>query len=171
MPNRRQILAHSLFLALLMIASSGLTWAQSDYPSKPVKVIVAFPPGGTSDVMGRMVAEELGKLLRQPFVVENIGGVGGGRGVEILFEARAQQPVVVDIPEFAVEGGDLAPRVEGGNIPANEPLVHLGRTRPAGGGLGIARAPGVLLRGEESAGQKDKQCGEKWSHDLVRSVA
>jgi tripartite-type tricarboxylate transporter receptor subunit TctC len=82
MPNRRQSLAQSLFLALLMIASSGLTWAQSDYPSKPVKVIVAFPPGGTSDVMGRMVAEELGKLLRQPFVVENIGGVGGALGME-----------------------------------------------------------------------------------------
>jgi tripartite-type tricarboxylate transporter receptor subunit TctC len=65
-----------------MIASSGLTWAQSDYPSKPVKVIVAFPPGGTSDVMGRMVAEELGKLLKQPFVVENIGGVGGALGME-----------------------------------------------------------------------------------------
>jgi tripartite-type tricarboxylate transporter receptor subunit TctC len=59
-----------------------LVWAQSDYPSKPVKVIVAFPPGGTSDVMGRMVAEELSKQLKQPFVVENIGGVGGALGME-----------------------------------------------------------------------------------------
>ena len=65
-----------------MIATGGLVWAQSDYPSKPVKVIVAFPPGGTSDVMGRMVAEELSKQLKQPFVVENIGGVGGALGME-----------------------------------------------------------------------------------------
>lgn len=82
MPNRRKRLIWSMFAALVMIASSGLAWAQSDYPSKPVKVIVAFPPGGTSDVMGRMVAEELGKLLKQPFVVENIGGVGGALGME-----------------------------------------------------------------------------------------
>ena len=82
MPNRRKSLIWSMVAALVMIASSGLTWAQSDYPSKPVKVIVAFPPGGTSDVMGRMVAEELGKLLKQPFVVENIGGVGGALGME-----------------------------------------------------------------------------------------
>ena len=45
-------------------------------------MIVAVPPGGTSDVMGRMVAEELGKQLKQPFVVENIGGVGGALGME-----------------------------------------------------------------------------------------
>ncbi|MCX7224523.1 MAG: tripartite tricarboxylate transporter substrate binding protein [Burkholderiales bacterium] len=65
-----------------MIASGGLVWAQSDYPSKPVKVIVAFPPGGTSDVMARMLADELSKSLKQPFVVENIGGAGGTIGVE-----------------------------------------------------------------------------------------
>lgn len=82
MPNRRKSLIWPMFFALLMIANSGLTWAQSDYPSKPVKVIVAFPPGGTSDVMGRMVAEELGKLLKQSFVVKNIGGVGGALGME-----------------------------------------------------------------------------------------
>jgi len=65
-----------------MIASGGLVWAQSDYPSKPVKVIVAFPPGGTSDVMARMLADELSKSLKQPFVVENVGGAGGTIGVE-----------------------------------------------------------------------------------------
>ena len=82
MQNRSLSLVQSTFIALFMIATGGLVWAQSDYPSKPVKVIVAFPPGGTSDVMGRMVAEELSKQLKQPFVVENIGGVGGALGME-----------------------------------------------------------------------------------------
>ena len=82
MKNRSRSLVQSTFIALFMIATGGLVWAQSDYPSKPVKVIVAFPPGGTSDVMGRMVAEELSKQLKQPFVVENIGGVGGALGME-----------------------------------------------------------------------------------------
>lgn len=56
--------------------------AQADYPNKPVKLIVPFPPGGTSDVMGRMIAEELGKILKQPFIIENIGGAGGVIGTE-----------------------------------------------------------------------------------------
>ena len=82
MLNRSLSLVQSAFIALFMIASGGLVWAQSDYPSKPVKVIVAFPPGGTSDVMARMLADELSKSLKQPFVVENIGGAGGTIGVE-----------------------------------------------------------------------------------------
>ena len=82
MPNRTLSLVQSAFIALFMIANSGLAWAQSDYPSKPVKVIVAFPPGGTSDVMARMLADELSKSFKQPFVVENIGGAGGTIGVE-----------------------------------------------------------------------------------------
>ena len=56
--------------------------AQADYPNKPIKIIVAFPPGGTSDVMARMVAEELGKALKQPVLVENIGGAGGIVGTD-----------------------------------------------------------------------------------------
>ena len=53
-----------------------------DYPSKPIKIIVPFPPGGTSDVMGRMMADELTKILKQPVIVENIGGAGGVIGTE-----------------------------------------------------------------------------------------
>ncbi|HSV50533.1 MAG TPA: tripartite tricarboxylate transporter substrate binding protein [Burkholderiaceae bacterium] len=56
--------------------------AQADYPNKAVKIIVPFPAGGTSDVMARMVADELTRLLKQPFVVENIGGAGGVIGSE-----------------------------------------------------------------------------------------
>ncbi len=78
---RATILALSQ-VALVFVASAGLAQAQNDYPNKPVKVIVPFPPGGTSDVMGRMAADELGKILKQPFVVENIGGGGGVIGAE-----------------------------------------------------------------------------------------
>ncbi|MBK7654464.1 MAG: tripartite tricarboxylate transporter substrate binding protein [Burkholderiaceae bacterium] len=70
------------FSAITSIAISGTTLAQTDYPNKAVKIIVPFPAGGTSDVMGRMLAEELTKILKQPFVVENIGGAGGTIGTE-----------------------------------------------------------------------------------------
>jgi tripartite-type tricarboxylate transporter receptor subunit TctC len=74
------------FLRLLGAAALAFAlvpaMAQSDYPTKSIKLIVPFPPGGTSDVMGRMVAEELSKALKQPVVVENMGGAGGVIGTE-----------------------------------------------------------------------------------------
>ena len=82
MSTRRFSLLQSAFLAVYLMLGSCPAWAQTDYPSKPVKVVVAFPPGGTSDVMARMLADELSKSLKQPFVVENIGGAGGTIGVE-----------------------------------------------------------------------------------------
>ncbi len=82
MSKRRQVLANIAKTALIFVAASGAAWAQSDYPNKPVKIIVPFPAGGTSDVMGRLVADELGKVLKQTFVVENVGGAGGVIGTE-----------------------------------------------------------------------------------------
>ncbi len=71
----------STLLASLCFASLAL--AQTDYPTKPVKIISPFPPGGTSDVMARLVADELTKALKQPFLVENRGGAGGTIGTDI----------------------------------------------------------------------------------------
>jgi tripartite-type tricarboxylate transporter receptor subunit TctC len=82
MKNRRLALVLLAQAATLFIATTGLAQAQSDYPNKPVKIIVPFPPGGTSDVMARMLADELTKSLKQPFIIENIGGAGGTIGTE-----------------------------------------------------------------------------------------
>ena len=76
----QKILAVGLMGVLSCFSSSVM--AQADYPNKPIKLIVAFPPGGTSDIMGRLIAEELGKVLKQPIVVENIAGAGGIVGME-----------------------------------------------------------------------------------------
>ena len=56
--------------------------AQTDYPNKPLRLISPFPAGGTSDVMARMLADELGRQLKQPVLVENIGGAGGVIGTD-----------------------------------------------------------------------------------------
>jgi tripartite-type tricarboxylate transporter receptor subunit TctC len=79
--KKRQLLL-AIGLTGMGLLSQGLAQAQADYPNKPVKLIVAFPPGGTSDVMGRLMAEELGKVLKQSVVVENIGGAGGVIGTD-----------------------------------------------------------------------------------------
>ena len=81
MMKKRQLLT-AIGLAGLSLLSQGQAMAQADYPNKPIKLIVAFPPGGTSDVMGRLMADELGKILKQAVVVENIGGAGGIVGTE-----------------------------------------------------------------------------------------
>ena len=79
--------------AVGLIALSSL--AQSDYPNKPIKLIVPFPPGGTSDVMGRMVNDELGKILKQPVIVENVGGAGGVIGTERGAKAPADGYTII----------------------------------------------------------------------------
>lgn len=71
-----------LITILIGLSSIGILQAQSDYPNKPVKLIVPFPAGGTTDVLGRLVSDQLTKILKQPFIVENIGGNGGVIGAE-----------------------------------------------------------------------------------------
>ena len=80
--NTKRSFIKALAIAALGMCGVSSALAQADYPNKPIKLIVAFPPGGTSDVMGRLVAEELGKVLKQPIVVENIAGAGGIVGME-----------------------------------------------------------------------------------------
>lgn len=81
-------MTRKMFSAALacVAAAAGLlalpVQAQTDYPSRAIKLIVPFPAGGTSDVMGRMIAEELTKALKQPVIVENLGGAGGVIGTE-----------------------------------------------------------------------------------------
>mgnify|MGYP000662147609 CR=1 FL=1 len=81
MMNKRQLLA-SVCLTGLGVLGLAPAQAQSDFPNRPIKLVVPFPAGGTSDVLGRLMAEEMGKVLKQPIVVENIGGAGGIVGTE-----------------------------------------------------------------------------------------
>ena len=68
---------------------------QADYPGKPIKLIVAFPPGGTSDVMARMVAEPLAKVLGQPVLIQNVGGAGGVVGTERAARAASDGYTII----------------------------------------------------------------------------
>ena len=70
----------SCFVALL-VALAGAVGAQAQsFPAKPVTMIVPFPAGGGSDILARIVAEQMRLSLGQPVIVENVGGAGGTIG-------------------------------------------------------------------------------------------
>jgi tripartite-type tricarboxylate transporter receptor subunit TctC len=71
------------FILLISIALSASAWGQA-YPSKPVRVVIPFPPGSTPDLVGRTLSERLQKALGQPFVVENRTGAGGNIGTDAV---------------------------------------------------------------------------------------
>src|SRR6266436_2879847 len=75
---RRQFLQFSAN-AVAATAYASIAHAQA-YPSRPITLIVPFPPGGSTDVVGRIVAERLRALLGQPVIIENVGGAGGSNG-------------------------------------------------------------------------------------------
>jgi tripartite-type tricarboxylate transporter receptor subunit TctC len=71
------------------LAATALGAAAQTYPSRPVKVIIPFPPGGTLDAVGRQLAQKLGEQLGQPFVVENRAGGNGTIGAAAVAQAPA----------------------------------------------------------------------------------
>ncbi|MFZ5567051.1 MAG: tripartite tricarboxylate transporter substrate binding protein [Pseudomonadota bacterium] len=80
-----QLSAAALTAAALVLPA----FAQDAYPSKPVTMLVPFPPGGVADTVGRPVAEAMARALGQPMVVENKGGAGGGIGMSQVAKAKA----------------------------------------------------------------------------------
>ena len=73
--------------ALMAFCSAGAAYAQG-YPTQPVKVLVGFPPGGTTDVMARLMAQELNAQLNRSFVVENRPGASGTIALGVVAKAE-----------------------------------------------------------------------------------
>jgi tripartite-type tricarboxylate transporter receptor subunit TctC len=84
---RRRFLSLAAGAAALP-AVSRIAWAQS-YPSRPVRIIVGYPPGGTTDIAARLMGQWLSERLGQPFIIENRPGAGGNIGVEAVVRAPA----------------------------------------------------------------------------------
>jgi tripartite-type tricarboxylate transporter receptor subunit TctC len=66
-----------------------LGFSQVSYPQRPVKVVVAFTAGGTTDILARLVAQQLTEKLKQPFVIDNKPGAGGNLGTEMVVRSPA----------------------------------------------------------------------------------
>ena len=82
---RRLLLAAAVASSVLFAVPAA--FAQSDYPNKPIKLIVGFAPGGSTDIVARIVAQRLGERLGQTIVVENRAGAGGTIGADLTAKA------------------------------------------------------------------------------------
>jgi len=101
--HRRSTLAAAALLAASTLGLTGPAAAQGAYPTKPITMIVPFPPGGLADIVGRPVAEAMSRELGQPVVIENKGGAGGGIGMAQAAKAPADgYTILMALSSFSV---------------------------------------------------------------------
>src|SRR5918992_366556 len=90
-------------LALLLALSFNLVQGQEAWPTRPIRFILPFPPGGGTDILGRLIAERLSANLGQPVVTENRGGAGGNVGAEAAARSASDgYTIVLAAPSLAI---------------------------------------------------------------------
>jgi tripartite-type tricarboxylate transporter receptor subunit TctC len=104
----RSFFAVSAFALFALMGPVALdASAQADtFPSRTITLIVPYPPGGSTDVAGRILADKMGATLGQPVIVENVGGAGGSIGVGRLARS-APDGYTIDIGQWDTHVGGI----------------------------------------------------------------
>lgn len=97
LPSRAAV---SLLLSLCSWAIASGTALAQDYPNKPIKIVVPFPAGGSSDATGRLIADKLGQVLKASVVVDNKGGAGGIIGTDFVAKSAPDGYTLVLVDVF-----------------------------------------------------------------------
>ena len=111
-------------VALASMAVAIAAQAQSDYPNHAVTMIVPFPPGGVADITARPVAEAMGRFLKQPVVVENRAGAGGGVGMQYVSRAKPDGYTVL----LALSSISIIPEAD--KVLGRDPMFQLNQLVP-----------------------------------------
>jgi tripartite-type tricarboxylate transporter receptor subunit TctC len=118
---------------LLLVLSASFAVAASaqaqSYPNKPIRLIIPFPPGGTTDIVARIVADKLGKELGQTVIVENRGGGGGSIGATAIAKAEPDG-YTIGISTVSTHAVNTAcnPKLGYDSIADFAPITNLART-------------------------------------------
>jgi tripartite-type tricarboxylate transporter receptor subunit TctC len=115
---RRRALRLILAIGFVVAGSGSLSWAQT-YPSKPIRFIVPFPAGGSTDAVARAMQPALEKTLGQPVVVENRAGAGGTLGVDAIAKA-APDGYTIGIAGAGALGVNIGERMKRPYDPAKD---------------------------------------------------
>lgn len=171
---RRVLLALPLVIALGVICGDARAQGAAEpYPARPLRLILPFPPGGGTDILGRIIAERLGANLAQPVVVENRGGAGGNVGAEAAAKAAPDgYTIVLVAPSLAISPSlyaklnydpvkDFAPITLVGSVP-NVLITHPATpARTLADFIALARSkPGGMNFGSGGSGTSNHLAGE-----------
>ncbi len=163
----------SRFAALALFCVAGAAFAQ--YPNKPIKMIVPYPPGGATDVIGRVLAQRLSTALGQQVVIDNRGGAGGNIGADavaksapdgytLLMGALTSHSIMATLEKGSIRYDlekDLTPVAVVGSVPlvwVVHPSVPVKDMKEF---VAYAQAnPGKLTYASSGAGAPQRMCAE-----------
>lgn len=111
-------------LAALLLSFASLAGAQGSYPTKPITMVVPFPPGGLADTVGRPIAEAMSRDLGQNVIVENKGGAGGGIGMAHAAKAQPDGYTIL----MALSSFTVIPEAD--KVLGRSPMYTLASLRP-----------------------------------------
>lgn len=120
-PLRRQLLIAAA-AALAVPATGAAPVAEAGFPRRPIHLVVAAPPGGPSDALARMLADEMGRLLGQPMIIDNKPGAGGLLAAEAVARAPADGHVLMLSWIGNTTAQTLAPRA---GLDIRDDFVHI----------------------------------------------
>jgi tripartite-type tricarboxylate transporter receptor subunit TctC len=123
---------HMAAAAFCLAATALPVWSQS-YPTRPVRLILPFPPGGSTDILGRIVGQSLSERLGQPVVADNRPGVGGYLGLELASKAAPDGHTIVIGSLVLASGPSLYRKVQ---FNPQKDLIPIGQ---------ISQAPNLVL--------------------------
>jgi len=156
---RRRLLAALAMMSVPVVATAQ-TASQATWPTRPVKILVGFPPGSTPDIAARVLAEPLAKSLGQPVVVENRPGASGNIAADLVAKANDDHTLGVVINGNLTSAKMLNPKLP--FDPAKDfSLISL-----------LATAPLVLVAPANQPSGSDfflaaRNAGNKWSYGSV----
>ncbi len=99
-----------------------------DYPSRPVRWVVAFPPGGANDIVARVIGQALSERLRQPFIIENKPGAGGNIGTQFALNAGADGYTLLFVAPHNAINATLYKKLPFDFLRDSAPVAGLART-------------------------------------------